>query len=52
MKPNFSESVVEDATLAWFELLGYTVCHASELDRQSYSDIILTDSLQTALKKN
>ncbi|WP_013320837.1 type I restriction endonuclease subunit R [Gloeothece verrucosa] len=51
MKPNFSESVVEDATLAWFELLGYTVCHASELDRQSYSDIILTDSLQTALKK-
>lgn len=50
MKPNFSESVVEDATLAWFESLGYTICHASELDRQSYSDIILTEPLQTALE--
>ncbi len=50
MKPNFSESVVEDATLAWFELLGYTICHASELDRESYSDIILTEPLQTALE--
>lgn len=50
MKPNFSESVVEDATLAWFESLGYTICHASELDRQSHSDIILTEPLQTALE--
>ncbi|MCL2929750.1 MAG: type I restriction endonuclease subunit R [Trichodesmium sp. MAG_R01] len=50
MTRNFSESTVEDAALECFESLGYTVCHASELERQSYSDIILTETLQTALE--
>lgn len=47
---NFSESVVEQATLDWLTQLGYTTYHASEIDRQSYSDIILTEPLQTALE--
>ena len=50
MTPKFSESKVEDAALECFESLGYTTCHASKLERQSYSDIILTETLQTALE--
>ena len=50
MTRNFSESAVEDAALECFESLGYTTCHASKLERQSYSDIILTETLQTALE--
>jgi type I restriction enzyme R subunit len=46
----FNESIVEQATLDWLSQLGYTTCHASELNRQSYSDIILTQPLQTALE--
>lgn len=48
MKTNFSETVVEDATLAWFELLGYTISTPNE-ERNSYSDIVLTDRLESAL---
>ena len=50
MTRKFSESAVEDAALECFESLGYTTCHASELERQSDSDIILTETLQTALE--
>ena len=50
MTRKFSESTVEDAALECFESLGYTTCHASELERQSDSDIILTETLQTALE--
>lgn len=52
----FQESVVEQATLAWFELLGYEVAEGSnftpdELDseRQTYADVILSNRLRSAL---
>lgn len=31
MSHSFSESVVEDAALAWLESLGYTVKHGPEI---------------------
>jgi type I restriction enzyme R subunit len=52
----FQESVVEQATLAWFELLGYKVAEGSnftpdELDseRQTCADVILSNRLRSAL---
>ena len=31
MSGNFTESVVEDAALAWLESLGYTIKHGPEI---------------------
>jgi type I restriction enzyme R subunit len=52
----FQESVVEQATLAWFELLGYEVAQGSNFtpdeldsDRQTYADVILSSRLCSAL---
>jgi type I site-specific restriction-modification system R (restriction) subunit len=54
--PSFSESIVEQATLEWFEALGYTILNASEIapeepnsERETYADVVLRDRLQTAL---
>jgi type I restriction enzyme, R subunit len=52
----FSELIVEQATLEWFEKLGYSILNASEIapdtpnsERQTYADVVLRDRLQTAL---
>ena len=59
----FSESVVEDAALAWLESLGYTVLHGpdispvgdtltpalSQRERESYHDVVLEGRLRQAL---
>ncbi len=53
---NFTESIVEEATLEWLEGLGYTPLHASEIapdssnsERQTYADVVLIDRLRSAL---
>ncbi|MFZ5556682.1 MAG: type I restriction endonuclease subunit R [Pseudomonadota bacterium] len=59
----FTESVVEDAALAWLEALGYAVLHGpdispagdtltpalSQREREKYSDVVLEDRLRQAL---
>jgi len=54
--PSFSESIVEQATLEWFEALGYSILNASHIapaepnsERETYVDVVLRDRLQTAL---
>lgn len=44
----FTESILELATLDFLSDLGYTTLNANQ-DRQSYSDIVLIDRLQSAL---
>ncbi|EQD27466.1 type I restriction-modification system restriction subunit, partial [mine drainage metagenome] len=55
---SFTESVVEDATLAWLQALGYAVLHgpdiaagepASERSDPSYGDVVLEGRLREAL---
>jgi type I restriction enzyme, R subunit len=53
---SFTESVVEDAALAWFESLGYTVKHGPEIapgelfaERGDYGQVILATRLREAL---
>ena len=55
---NFSESVVEDATLGWLESLGYSVLHgpdiavgepAAERSDPNYRDVVLEGRLRQAL---
>lgn len=55
---NFTESLVEQATLEWFTELGYTVLRGGEIapgeplaERASYSDVILNDRLYEALAR-
>ena len=55
---NFTESVVEDATLDWFAELGYTVAHGPDLapdgvtpERSSYGEVVLVERLRTALAR-
>jgi type I restriction enzyme R subunit len=57
---NFTESVVEEATLEWLEGLGYTVLHgpeiaagevAAERDDTGYRDVILERRLRQALER-
>jgi type I restriction enzyme R subunit len=56
--PSFSESIVEQATLEWFEALGYSILNASEVraglqtrpyQTRPYDDVVLRDRLQNAL---
>jgi type I restriction enzyme R subunit len=57
---NFTESIVEDATLAWFENLGYGIesgpeiaCDGTRPERRTdafYADVVLEGRLQTALQ--
>ena len=60
---HFTESVVEDAALAWLESLGYAVLHGpdispggdtltlalSQMEREHYSDVVLERRLRQAL---
>lgn len=56
----FTESVVEDAALAWFEALGYAVLHgpdiaagesAAERSDTNYRDVVLDGRLRQALAR-
>jgi len=56
--PAFTESVVEDAALAWLESLGYTVKHGPEIgpgelfaERADYGQVLLADRLCQALER-
>src|SRR5258708_27783948 len=58
MSTDFTESIVEEAALSWFEELGYTVLHGAHIapgelhaERSSYSDVVLADRLHAALAK-
>ena len=53
---NFTESVVEDAALAWLEGIGYTIKHGPEIgpeeifaERTDYGQVVLADRLRQAL---
>ena len=53
-----TESLVEAATLEWFEQLNYTTLHGLDIapdtaaaDRQSYADVVLIDRLRSAFKR-
>ena len=53
----FTENIVEQATLDWLQELGYTTLNASQIapdepnaERQTYSDVILTQRLENALQ--
>ena len=55
---NFSESVVEDAALAWLESLGYTIKHGPEIgpeeifaERADYGQVLLAGRLRQALAR-
>lgn len=55
---NFTESVVEDAALAWLESLGYAVKHGPEIalgelfaERGDYGQVILATRLRDALMR-
>ena len=64
MTTAFTESVVEDAALAWMEGLGYAVLHGpdispggdtltltlSQREREQYSDVVLKRRLRQALR--
>ena len=50
------ESLVEDATLAWFEDMGYAVLHGPDIapgepnaERDTYADVVLAARLRSAL---
>jgi type I restriction enzyme R subunit len=54
----FSESVIEQAALAWLESLGYTVLHGPDIaagetaaERPDYSEVILEGRLADALER-
>ena len=53
-----TESIVEDAALAWFEELGYSVLYGPDItpgepntEQVSYADVVLVDRLRSALGK-
>jgi type I restriction enzyme R subunit len=55
---SFTESVVEDAALAWLDSLGYTIKHGPEIapgellaERADYGQVVLTDRLRQALAR-
>lgn len=57
MPKNFCESHLEEATLEWFEELGYEIVFAPDIspdgdypEREDYSEVILYDRLREALK--
>ena len=52
----FTESIVEEAALAWLGELGYAVLHGPDIapgellaERASYGDVVLMDRLRSAL---
>ncbi len=55
---SFTESVVEQAALAWLEALGYTILHGPEIapgepaaEREDYEQVILESRLHQALQR-
>ena len=57
-KNNFCESQLEEATLEWFEELGYEVVFAPDIapdgeysEREDYSDVILNNRVKDALAR-
>ena len=58
MPKNFCESHLKEATLEWFEELGFEIVFAPDIapdgeypEREDYGDIILNDRLEEALKR-
>ncbi|MDD3041004.1 type I restriction endonuclease subunit R [Bacteroides sp.] len=58
MPKNFCESHLEEATLEWFEELGYEIVFGPDIapdgeypEREDYSDVILNDRLKEALTR-
>lgn len=56
--PSISESIVEQASLQWFEELGYETLNATEIapgeshaERDTYADVVLVERLQNALER-
>lgn len=56
MKNNFCESHLEEATLEWFEELGYEIVFAPDIapeggypEREDYSEVILSERLKESL---
>lgn len=56
MSQKFTESVVEDAALEWFNGLGYAIAHGPEIapdaagsERVTFADVLLVDRLRKAL---
>ena len=54
--PRLAESIVEEATLAWLEELGYQILEGEAIapdgpapERASYGDVVLADRLRLAL---
>jgi len=54
----FTESVVEEATLAWLESLGYTILHGPDIaqgepfaEREDYGQVVLERRLRQALQQ-
>ena len=54
----FTESVVEEATLAWLEALGYSIAHGPHIapgelaaERKDYGQVVLEDRLRQALAR-
>ena len=57
MTARFTESVVEDAALAWLESLGYAILHGPEIapgepfaERDDYGEVVLESRLRQALR--
>jgi len=58
MRASFTESVIEQAALAWLEALGYGVLHGPEIapgepaaERENYEQVILESRLRQALQR-
>jgi type I restriction enzyme R subunit len=55
---SFSESVIEQAALAWLESLGYTIIHGADIapgepgaERDTYNQVVLERRLRQALQR-
>lgn len=53
----FTESVVEEAAIAWLEVLGYSIAHGPEIapgelaaERKEFKQVVLEQRLQDALR--
>ena len=58
MSTDFTESIVEEAALSWFEELGYTVVYGAHIapgepsaERSNYSEVILANRFRAALAR-
>src|ERR1700675_4840065 len=58
MTTTIAESTVEEASLSWFEDLGYAVVHGPDIapgelfaEREGYGDVVLVKRLREALQR-